>query len=164
MKSLIFAPSTVFLISLIVAISALGAAFVAQFSFGLKPCILCLYARVPYVFLIIVSVLALLNGEKHNRLFLILLTIGFLASLAIAGFHVGVEQHWWELSGGCPVEKLAAKTSEEMLADLLATPLAPCDKVAWKVFDISIVIWNAALSLVMCAYLLLALLKKKADA
>ncbi len=153
----LFKPRNVFIIALLAAIGALGAALVAQFVYGLKPCILCLYARVPYVFIILACIAALASGEKHQKLFLALITAGFFVSFGVAMFHVGVEQHWWELSGGCPVEALdTTKTSEQMLAELLATPLAPCDKVGWSLMGISIVIWNAAFSLMMQDFVLLA--------
>ncbi|MDX1921939.1 MAG: disulfide bond formation protein B [Alphaproteobacteria bacterium] len=153
----LFHPRCVFILSLLVAIAALGAALVAQFVFDLKPCILCLYSRIPYALLIPLSLVALLYPEKNHRLFLILIMVLFFASFCIAFFHIGVEQHWWQLSGGCPVEALdTTKTSEQMLAELLATPLAPCDKVAWRLFGISIVIWNAALALAMHDYVLIA--------
>lgn len=158
----LFQPRLVFVLSLLVAIAALGAAFTAQFVFDMKPCILCLYSRIPYALLIPVCLAALLRPEKDQRLFLILIMVLFFASFCISLFHVGVEQHWWELSGGCPVEKLdTTKSSEQMLAELLATPLAPCDKVAWRLFGVSIVIWNAALALAMHDYLLIALLLRR---
>lgn len=157
----IFQPRNVFLISLLVAIAALGAALVAQFGFGLKPCILCLYARIPYAVLIVVCAVALLRPDKEHLFFLVLIWLGFVVAFAISFFHVGVEQHWWELAGGCPVEKLKALTPDEMLAELLATPLAKCDEVAWRLFGISIVIWNTLLALVMNDYVLMALVAMK---
>jgi disulfide bond formation protein DsbB len=157
MQSLpIFNPRNVFIISLLAACGALGAALIAQFGYGLKPCILCLYARIPYVFLIIAASAALLMKDKYTKQFLIAIGVGFFAAFCVAFFHIGVEQHWWELAGGCPVEKLDAKSSQEMLAQLLATPLAPCDKVGWRLFGMSIVIWNAVFSLLMHDYVLLA--------
>ena len=166
----IFQPRNVYLISLLVSIGALGAALVAQFAFDLKPCILCLYARIPYAILILVCIAALLRHNKASQteqlVFMVLVWLGFVASFAIAFFHVGVEQHWWQLTGGCPVEKLGDKTAEQALAELLSTPLAACDKVAWELFGLSIVIWNALLALVMNDYVLLALvaMKKKKHA
>ncbi len=152
----IFQPRIVFLISLLVSIAALSAALIAQFVFDLKPCILCLYTRIPYVVLIILSAVALLRPEKEYNLFLILIWLAYAAAFAIGLFHIGVEQHWWELSGGCPVQKLGDKSPEQALAELLTTPLVPCDKVGWKIFDVSVVIWNAALALGMNDYLVLA--------
>ncbi len=161
----IFKPRNVFIIALLAACGALGAALIAQFVYGLKPCILCLYARVPYAFIILVSIAALVSGEKQQKLFLALIAAGFIAAFGVAMFHVGVEQHWWELSGGCPVEKLDTnKSADQMLAELLATPLAPCDKVGWEFMGMSIVIWNAAFSLLMHDFVLLGFvfsLKKK---
>ncbi len=162
----IFFPRNVFLICLLVSIGALSAALVAQFGFDLKPCILCLYARIPYLCLIVICAVALLRPNKEHSVWMLIIWFGFMAAFAISMFHVGVEQHWWELSGGCPVEKLGDKTPEQALAELLTTPMVACDKVAWKIFDVSVVIWNAALALGMSDVVIMAwaLNKRKSNA
>jgi disulfide bond formation protein DsbB len=81
----------------------------------------------------------------------------FLASTGISFFHIGVEQHWWTLGGGCPVMSFDDKTSEQALAELLMTPTVPCDQVAWRFLELSITVWNTALSLVMSLYVAMAM-------
>jgi len=139
-----------FLVVFLVAVAALLAALLAQFGFGLKPCILCLYQRVPYAVLLLIAPLGL--WLKKPAPLLLACAVLFLASTGLALFHTGVEQHWWVFGSGCPVESLAGKTDEQALAALLATPLAPCDKVAWRLLGVSITVWNALLSFSMAVY------------
>lgn len=154
----LFQARFVFLISLLVSIAALGAAFVAQFGLGLKPCILCLYSRLPFVYLMVVCLIALFRHERERKVFLILIALGFFVSLGLSLFHAGVEQHWWELSSGCPVQKLDATTSDQALAELLTTPQVSCDEVAWRILGVSVVFWNAALAFGMLGYVVIALM------
>lgn len=153
----LFNPRHAFFVCFLVAFGALGAALVAQFVFDMKPCILCLWQRLPYLLIITFSFFGFVRAD-FTKAMLILILLAFLASFGLAFFHVGVEQHWWELSGGCPVESLEGASQEEALAKILATPLAPCDKVAWRLFGFSITVYNAALSLGMSAYLAALLL------
>lgn len=145
-------PRNVFIICFVVALGALGSALTAQFVFDMKPCILCLWQRLPYLLIITFAFFGLVREDFTNYMLAFLL-LAFIASFGLAFFHFGVEQHWWELSGGCPVESLEGKTQEQVLAEIMATPLAPCDKVAWRIFGQSITLYNAALSLVMSIYL-----------
>src|SRR5262249_28466036 len=149
---------TSFLLTLLVSVGALGAAYVAQFVFDLKPCELCLWQRWPYMALIVTSLVAVIWGSGLGTrvsgnvspevrgprpvIFLALFILFFLTSAGLAFFHVGIEQHWWVLEKGCPVGELKGKTEAEILAELLATPLAECDKVAWKLLGFSITVWN----------------------
>lgn len=158
----LFEPVPATLIALLVSVGALGAALIAQFGFDLKPCILCLWQRAPYA-LIILETLGMLvvlkkmpNATKMAPLFLAGLAFLFLVSAGLAFFHVGVEQHWWALEGGCPVGGIEEKSAEQMLAELLTTPVTPCDQITWKLLGLSITIWNVALSLGMAGYMALA--------
>jgi disulfide bond formation protein DsbB len=157
----LFQPRPSFLAVLLVSVGALGAALIGQTYFGLKPCELCIYQRVPYALLIVGSLISLIMYPKAEKLFLILFTVLFFASAAVAVFHVGVEQHWWSLESGCKVGELKGKTEAEILAEILATPQVQCDKAGWVFLGLSITVWNTALSLVMAGYLMLVRLNKK---
>jgi disulfide bond formation protein DsbB len=162
---ILFQPRIAFLLTLLVSIGALGAAYVAQFVFHLKPCELCLWQRAPYALLILWSSAALfvtLHFPKSTLIFLAILTVFFLASAGTAFFHLGVEQHWWSLEQGCRVPELSGKTEAELLAEILATPMAKCDEVTWSFLGLSITLWNTALSAVMAVYLSLVVMRKHA--
>ncbi len=160
---MLYIPRNAFLITLLVSIGALGAAFVAQFVFGLKPCVLCLWQRVPYALLIIDSLMAFILITRVPQLakpMLLACAMLFVASAGVAFFHIGVEQHWWTLEGGCPIVQLDSTDSEAALKQLLATPQAACDQVAWKLAGVSITWWNTALSVLMAMYLAAVALRK----
>lgn len=149
-------PRTAFLITLLVSLGALAAAFIAQFVYHLKPCILCLWQRLPYA-LLALDALGFLLLEKKFKPYLGFALFGMaLVALAGAGLafaHIGVEQKWWVIGAGCPVEPLGEKTSAEALAALLATPQAPCDETSWWILGIPVTLWNTLLSLALAAYL-----------
>jgi disulfide bond formation protein DsbB len=156
-----FHTRTAFFMVLLVAIAALGSALIAQFGFGLKPCIMCLWQRLPYAVIIPVVLLALCIKPRGQGYFLLFFILLFLVSAALAFFHFGIEQHWWTLEQGCKVGTLTAKTQAEAIAEILATPQAECDKVAWRLMNLSITLWNTALSLSMAGYLLIVAGLKK---
>jgi disulfide bond formation protein DsbB len=154
-------PRTVFLITLLVAVATLAAALIAQFGFGLKPCVLCLWQRLPYALLMGVAGVGLILKNRFTAPFLVVCVLLALTSAGLAFTHIGVEHHWWRIGTGCVAEPLGGKTETEVLAALLSTPQASCDEVAWKIFGFSITYWNAALSLVLALYHLLALKKAR---
>ena len=75
---------------------ALAAALIAEHGFGLRPCILCHWQRYAHVAAAALALVVLLAPGRLPRLTLGAAALAFIASAAIAGFHVGVEQRWWE--------------------------------------------------------------------
>ena len=73
-----------------------------------------------------------------------------LVGAGIAGFHVGVEQHWWAGTDGCGVDPLATGVSVDALREqLLGEPVVPCDVVTWSFFGISMAGYNFMISLLL---------------
>src|SRR5690606_37216698 len=91
--------------ALIVAIGvfALAAAFAFQHLGGLAPCILCIWQRYPYAIAIGLGALAFALAGRPGvaRALIALAGLVLLADAAIAAFHVGVEQGWWQGTAGC---------------------------------------------------------------
>lgn len=150
-------PYNAFAVVLLVSFAALGTALAAQIFFGLKPCVLCIWQRLPYLLLILNSVAALLLLRRVPDLtnyMLIFCLLFFIGSFGISFFHNGVEQGWWSLEGGCPIgAAMENKTEEQALAELLTTPMAKCDEITWRILGFSVTVWNALLSLIMSIYL-----------
>lgn len=139
--------------ALIVAIGvfALGAAFAFQYLGGLAPCILCIWQRYPYAVAIALGALAFLLAGKPRaaRGLIALAGLVLLADAAIAAFHVGVEQKWWEGTAECGGNLAVGVSAEDLKQQLLAAPVVRCDEVAWSLFGISMAGYNfliAALS------------------
>jgi disulfide bond formation protein DsbB len=73
------------------AVISLGFAYFTQFVLGFEPCPLCLYQRIPYFFIIVISIIAI-TYKKIYKLGLILIVLAILSSILISGYHVGVER------------------------------------------------------------------------
>ena len=145
------------------SIAVLGAALLSQYVGGLQPCVLCLYQRVPYALIIALCALALLPmmmgsapAQQWARIALTLSGLIFLAGAAIAGFHIGVEQGWWQGTSGCTGPDTSAMTIDELREHLLAAPVVRCDEVAWSLFGISMAGYNLLASLALAVVSLFA--------
>lgn len=149
------APAAVALVSA----AALAIALVAEHVFGLAPCLLCHWQRYAYVAALACGLIGLLAWPRAA------LTLGglaFLAGAAIAGFHIGVEQGWWQGTAGCQAPVFDPNASvDEMREALLGTEFVPCDRVAWSLFAISMAGYNLLFSLIFALASLLAVAKMK---
>lgn len=150
-KALLANPFYAGLFIVAVSVFSLVFALIAEHVFGLEPCILCIYQRVPYVITIILGLAILLSAWKFNSnkaaaLFTLLTGIVFLAGGALAFYHAGVEQHWWPSHlEGCRVD-LAGFNAENLLAQIESTQAVRCDEIPWQMFGISMAGYNALLS------------------
>jgi disulfide bond formation protein DsbB len=148
-------PRTVPALLVLACLGALGTALASQYWGGLYPCVLCIYQRYAYGAAAAFAALAFVTAASPlgRRLFLILAGLAFAAGGALAAFHVGVEQKWWQGTAACYATPLPADaTAAELREILLNQPFAPCDMVPWALFGISMAGFN------VLAYALLAAL------
>ena len=147
-------PSFVVAVLGLVGIVSLAFALIGQYGFDLRPCVLCLYQRVPYGVMIAVCALALLavrRSEAAMRWTIVLCALLMVVGGGIAFYQAGVEQHWWAGPDGCSgtgildVEKLQL----ENLFD--APPPARCDEIPWALFGLSLAAWNTLFSFAVAA-------------
>ncbi len=124
-------------------IGALGVAYTAQHVFGLEPCVLCLYQRVPYAVAGALALAAIMMPRGEGRIMLVALCIPvFLAGAGIAFYHVGVEQHWWVSVAGCGGALAGNMSAADLQASLMAPPQKACDDISWTMFGLSITVYN----------------------
>ena len=144
-------PARAPLLLALAAACVLGAAYIAQYGFGLDPCRLCLWQRHPYMAAIALGLLGagLASRPAHRRGVLAALALTFLAGAGMAGFHVGVEQGWWAGLPGCSTPAIEKGMSVEDLRAVLEarTQVVPCDEPAWTLLGISMAGYNAAVAL-----------------
>ncbi|MCB9946513.1 MAG: disulfide bond formation protein B [Rhodospirillaceae bacterium] len=138
---------------------ALAAALVAEHVFGLDPCILCIYQRWPYVVVMALAALVLLirPAPRWRAGLIALCAVAFLSGTALAGFHVGVERHWWEGTDGCTAAELADPSDPAaVLAALRQTPVVRCDEIQWSLFGITIAGYNGLFTAALAVFSLAA--------
>lgn len=141
-------------IILLACLAALAGALTAQFGFGLRPCVLCLYQRVPYVVAALLAALALLPAvpAKARWVLVALCALAFAVNAGIAVFHVGVEQHWWAGTAACTGGGRLPANPQEMMAMLAGPPPARCDQIPWALFGISMAGYNLPASLALAGF------------
>jgi disulfide bond formation protein DsbB len=143
------------------SVAVIGGAWLFQLVGGLAPCELCLYERWPdYAAIPVAAALCLPRATRRvgGRLGAAVLLILFIASSALAFYHVGVEQHWFAgptacTGGGGP----APRSIEELQKQLLGQQPVQCDQPQWSLFGVTLAGANLLASLVLAALSLVAL-------
>jgi disulfide bond formation protein DsbB len=121
----------------------LGGALISQYWGGLTPCELCLMQRWPWAAAIAIALIAILVGSESLLSWLALvLTAVFAVGVALALYHVGVEQHWFAGPSACTGAATAADTVEALKARILGQMPVRCDEPAWTLWGISLAGWN----------------------
>ncbi len=133
------------------SVGSIAMAFTAQYVFGLEPCILCLYQRVPFAITAVLAALALLPFARgrSRRWLTAACGVVFLAGSALAFYHVGVEQHWWSSVTACGGAPSTGMSVKDLTAQLSAGAQPSCDEVGWRLFGVSLAGYNALVSLVL---------------
>ena len=134
------------LLALVSAAILLGA-LALQFLGGLAPCPLCIWQRWPYVALV---ALGLIGWRWRPRALLGIATLVLLGEAGLAAYHVGIEQGWWALPGGCIAGGTAQSVEE--LKRLLAEAPPACDQVGFTLLGLTLAGWNLVASLALAAY------------
>lgn len=141
---------------LAVCAAALAGALAGEHLFGLRPCVLCLTERVPYVVAgaVAAAMAGLPTSPGLRRLGVLLVLLAAAANTGISAYHIGVEQHWWA-SAVCGAAELDASID---LMQSLSTPQRPaCDEVSFTLFGISLAGYNFLLSTALTAFAAVAL-------
>ena len=132
------------------SVGALGFAYTAELDFGLEPCPLCLYQRVPFTAAGILALLALAGplGGRAESVVIFLCGLIFLIGSGLAFYHVGVEQHWWA-SAACSGTMPGELTLADIQKALTTGEPKACDIVDWQLFGISMAGYNIVYSLAL---------------
>ncbi len=132
---------------------SLAAALTAEIMFGLEPCILCIYQRIPFVVALLLSLLGLImlkinkdSGKTIAPWIIAINAIAFLINSIIALYHSGVELKWWRSAvEGCAVPSFGDKP-QSLLENILSAPTSRCDEIPWAdpILNLSMANYNVA--------------------
>ncbi|MEQ3708433.1 MAG: disulfide bond formation protein B [Tateyamaria sp.] len=138
----------------------LGGAFVFQL-LGYAPCKMCIWQRYPHAAAIALGALAFFVPLPA------LIALGALAALttaSIGGYHMGVEQGWWEGPTSCSAGAIDNIDPDALFDQIMAAPLIRCDEIAWQLAGLSMAGWNMVISLVLAGLWIAALRVKQTSA
>ena len=135
-----------FIIVFAISFFSLASALYVEYILNFKPCILCIYQRIPYTIALLISLIAFFNGNKKTLL--VILGLTFLASILLSGYHVGIEKGIVEPIFSCTGDNINALEKEEILKSL--NNFQPdCRDVDFSLFGISLATLNFINSIVL---------------
>jgi disulfide bond formation protein DsbB len=124
----------IFFTFLIASVSSLALAYFVELVLKHAPCELCLYQRIPFFVIILISGFALVvNRFVRLSKIIILLSLGF--NLIISGYHSGIEQGVFSPLKPCALSESLSHGKELPEA-------ASCDRPSFFVFGLSMAQWN----------------------
>lgn len=130
------------------ALAVLAGAYGSQYLGGLSPCDLCLYQRWPWWIAagagLAGTVLA--RDRRLRRMSILLAGLAMATGAAVALYHVGVEQRWWQGPTACSGGAALPDSLEAMVAAAVQAPVVACNEVAWSLWGISMAGFNALIS------------------
>lgn len=136
-------------IALLASILSLAIVYIAQLGFGLHPCHLCLWQRLPYAVVIILALLGL-YAPRHRIWLLLIIGTAFAIGGAIASYHTAVEKHWVTGPTGCTSSSTPGESMEDFMKKIQEAPVALCDQPQWEFHGITMAMMNAVWSFILC--------------
>tara|TARA_B100001029_G_scaffold21985_1_gene14872 strand:- start:696 stop:1175 length:480 start_codon:yes stop_codon:yes gene_type:complete len=127
-----------------ISIFSLLSAIYIEYVLGVRPCILCLYQRLPYIISIFLCFFGYYNLE--NKLWIYLLIIIFLFGSVLSGYHVGIENNFFKEFSGCTSNNLNITDKKELLNSLRESQ-PNCKDVTFKLLGFSLATINLFLSI-----------------
>jgi disulfide bond formation protein DsbB len=144
---------------LLVALATLAAVWTFQAA-GFTPCELCyaeryaFYAGAPLAALTVYVASRSMHG--FARALFVLIALIFLANVALAFYHVGVEQHWWPGPTACTGALTGPVDVNDLMKSLNSTRVVNCDEVQLRVLGLSFAGWDVVASAGLAVYAALA--------
>ena len=141
--------NNIFLIVILAIISlTIISALIIQYWLGHEPCKLCLYERIPY-FLSILLIIKILFIKRYEKITLLILSLVFICSAALAFYHFGIEQGFFSESSVCATGDLSKILSKEELLEELKQNSISCKDVSFKILGLSLAAINTIFSLIL---------------
>ena len=133
----------IYLITLTISVLSSLTAVYIEYSIGIKPCTLCIYQRIPYLFLIFVSFLG--YNYSENLFWIKLQTLIFLISFLLSGYHFGIETGFFNEFAGCTAQNVNLLDKSEILNSLKNNTIS-CKNVSFKIAGMSLATINMIIS------------------
>ncbi|RBP15510.1 disulfide bond formation protein DsbB [Roseiarcus fermentans] len=141
------------------SLAVLAAAWTFQ-ALGYAPCELCLAERNAFYAAAPLAALAAVSASRSRpgiaRALFVLIALVFLANVALAFYHVGVEQHWWPGPTACTGALTGPVSAGDLMTSLNSVHVVNCDEVQLRLLGLSLAGWDVVASLGLALYAALA--------
>ena len=135
-----------YLLILSISFFTILSALYIEYFLSIPACKLCLYQRVPYIFSIFICFFGIFFS--NNKIWLYLLSLIFLSSIFISGYHFGVENNIFKEFSGCVNENLNIINKKNLL-EIFNNFLPNCKNVNFRIFGLSLATINLILSIAL---------------
>jgi len=141
--------NNIFLIVILAIISlTIISALIIQYWLNYEPCKLCLYERIPY-FLSMLLIIKILFIKKYEKITFLILSLVFIGSSALAFYHFGIEQGFFNESLACITGDQSKELSKEELLEQLKQNSINCKDVSFRILGLSLAAINTIFSLIL---------------
>ncbi|MBA4274500.1 MAG: disulfide bond formation protein B [Alphaproteobacteria bacterium] len=125
-------------------------ALFVQYGLHLPPCHYCVLQRYPYALPLLAGLASFTPfGRRRMGLLVALAVLGWVSTMGIALWHVGIEQGIIIEAGGCSSGALSGSV-EALREQILGAPLVACNQASAVFMGISMAAWNAMGALGLC--------------
>lgn len=121
-------------------------AYVLEYGFGMEPCNLCIYQRIPFFIILFLALFPIffLKSLKIKNYIIYLVLLLLLGNMILASYHVGVERHIFELPASCSGANLLDMNNIDELTEIIMGKKAvKCDEPTFEIFGITMATMNA---------------------
>ena len=137
-----------------ITLGILGAAFFFEYVRGLEPCELCLWQRIPYYIVLLISFVSLFSFAERVYYWVLVLSAGlFFVGAGLAGYHFGIELGFWQGFTQCSGGGALATTPQELMRQLQTAQPLDCSSPQWKLFGLSLAGYNMLISLGLVGFI-----------
>lgn len=147
-----------FLLIFCISIFSLLSVIYIEFILNQKPCKLCIYQRIPYIIAIFICLLGFASQKKTVCLYF--LTLIFISSSFLSGYHVGIENNIFSEFSGCSNININLIDKADII-ESLNNNLPSCKEVNFKIFGFSLATINLFISILISLYTVKLLINEK---
>lgn len=147
-----------FLLIFCISMFSLLSVIYIEFVLNQKPCKLCVYQRIPYIVAIFICFLGFASQKKINWLYF--LTLIFISSSFLSGYHFGIEKNIFSEFSGCSNTNINLIDKTDIIKSLNDS-LPSCKEVNFKIFGFSLATINLFISILISLYTVKLLINEK---
>ena len=147
----------IYLLIFLISIFSIFSAIYIEFILGIKPCVLCLYQRVPYIIAVFICFFGYYN-KNFFWIYFILLT--FLVSVILSSYHLGIENNIFQEFSGCSNKNINLIDKDELL-ESLSFSRPNCKDISFKIFGLSLAAINLIISSLISVLMLITIKYEK---
>mgnify|MGYP001217827015 CR=1 FL=1 len=148
----------IYILILFLSITSLLGAIYIEYILQEKPCKLCLYQRIPYLIAIFICFFGYIFNKKLFWLYL--LSVCFVISIFLSGYHVGIENNIFSEYSGCKVNNLNLTNKLEIL-ESLKNSSPNCKDVNFNIFGLSLATINLIISVLIASFTIKVIINEK---